>query len=75
MMPMFVCGVAGGLLAASFAWPYGWVAAMAAYAFGGAVCAIVPGLIEWRQEVLRERRIREAAPHKVPVPQRDPHQG
>ena len=41
------------LVAAYFAWPYGWVAAAGAYAFGGALCAMVPAAIEWRQEVLR----------------------
>ena len=55
MMSMLIFGFVGGLVAAGFAWPYGWFAAFGAYAFGGALCAMVPALIEWRQEVLRGR--------------------
>jgi hypothetical protein len=75
MMSMFVCGVLGGLLAACFAWPYGWPAAIGAYALGGGFCAIVPALIEWRQEVLRERAVRNAAPNKNSIRLEDSHPG
>jgi hypothetical protein len=73
MMSVFLCGVAGGALGAYFAWPYGWFAAAAAYAFGGAFCALAPALVEWRLEVLRERAEtntprRRALPHENPHP-------
>ena len=74
MMSVFLCGLIGGGAAAYFAWPYGWAAAIGAYAFGGALCALVPAAIEWRQEVLRGR----ARPHEKsghPVPRDDPRPG
>jgi hypothetical protein len=55
MMSMFVFGVIGGLVAAFFAFPYGWLAAILAYALGGAVFALLPGIYQWRQELARER--------------------
>lgn len=74
MMSVFLCGLIGGAAAAYFAWPYGWVAAIAAYAFGGALCAMVPAAIEWRQEILRGRDGSDARPRNA-VPRDDPHPG
>jgi hypothetical protein len=62
MMSMFIFGILGGVTAAYFAWPYGWLPAFGAYAIGGALAALVPALIEWRQEVVRERMHFDEAP-------------
>ena len=74
MMSMFVAGVAGGLVAAYFAWPYGWLAAAGAYAIGGALCALVPAWIGWRREATRERDRIDGVKRK-PAVREDCHHG
>ncbi|WP_210495559.1 hypothetical protein [Microvirga antarctica] len=63
MISIFLFGLVGGLFSAYLALPYGWLAAFAAYAVGGAACALIPGVIEWRREVIRERNARSARHH------------
>jgi hypothetical protein len=60
MISMFIVGITGGLVAAYFAWPYGWLAAAGAYVAGGTLCALVPAIIGWRLEVARERSLVDA---------------
>ena len=76
MISMFIFGLAGGLTAAYFAFPYGWFAAIAAYALGGAICALIPALIEWRQEVVRERdaaATQRESSKTIPAPEKHAH--
>lgn len=52
MIGAFLFGIAGGLAAAYLALPYGWPAGLA-YVVGGALCALIPLLHGWRQEVTK----------------------
>jgi energy-converting hydrogenase Eha subunit B len=48
MIPLMFFGLIGGIVCAIIASPYGVVAALLAYMFGGSVCALIPGLLRYR---------------------------
>jgi ABC-type uncharacterized transport system permease subunit len=56
MIPMLIFGILGGVVSAVVAWPYGFVAAFAAYVVGGSMCALVPGVLQMRSEAKAEAR-------------------
>jgi hypothetical protein len=56
MIPMLIFGILGGIISAVVAWPYGFIAAFAAYVVGGSVCALIPGLLQIRSEAKAEAR-------------------
>jgi hypothetical protein len=56
MIPMLIFGILGGVVSAVVAWPYGFVAAFAAYVIGGSVCALIPGVLQIRAEAKAEAR-------------------
>jgi hypothetical protein len=45
MLEAILFGVLGGLLSAALAYPYGLLATLLAYVCGGALFALVPGLL------------------------------
>jgi len=56
MIPMLIFGILGGIISAVVAWPYGFIAAFAAYVVGGSVCALIPGFLQMRAEAKAEAR-------------------
>jgi ABC-type uncharacterized transport system permease subunit len=48
MLEAILFGVPGGLLLAALAYPYGLLATILAYVFGGALFALLPGLLRSR---------------------------
>ncbi len=48
MLEAILFGVPGGLLLAALAYPYGLMATILAYVFGGALFALLPGLLRSR---------------------------
>jgi hypothetical protein len=45
MISLVLFGIGGGLICAFIAYPYGFMAALLAYSVGGALCALIPGLL------------------------------
>jgi hypothetical protein len=40
---MMILGISGGLIAAMFAFPYGYAESILAYTFAGALFSLIPG--------------------------------
>jgi hypothetical protein len=45
MILVVLFGIGGGLICALIAYPHGFLAAFLAYSIGGALCALIPGLL------------------------------
>jgi len=50
MIPLMVFGIIGGCIGAVLAYPYGLLASIAGYMVGGALCALLPGLLSHRRQ-------------------------
>jgi hypothetical protein len=50
MIPLMVFGIIGGCIGAVLAYPYGLLASVAGYMVGGALCALLPGLLSHRKQ-------------------------
>jgi hypothetical protein len=68
MIPMLFFGIAGGVLAAFFAWPYGFLSALSAYVIVGSLCALIPGMLQVRAEARKEAERDLAASGMEPSP-------
>jgi hypothetical protein len=45
MGPLIIFGIIGGCICAMLAYPYGLLASILAYTVGGALCALLPGIL------------------------------
>jgi hypothetical protein len=60
MISLVLFGIGGGLVCAFIAYPHGFMAALLAYSVGGALCALIPGLLSRSDS----RAVDRAYPHQ-----------
>jgi hypothetical protein len=66
MIPMMFFGILGGCLSAAVAFQHGYLAALLAYAIGGAVFALIPGFL--RRDIDTDKDRARSLPNQLHFP-------